>query len=433
MTAPPPSDLSIRPRPPPPDTPMNYDPSATDPSATDSSAAAPSAAPVSPMPPPPDSAPPSPAAPPQPARPAARKRMPRTRALLAKLWHGCLVSSFCFVIFTVFSVGACAWSCAKIAASGPSALRSLAEDAESPDSEFALEGVRELNLAEKGNAPGHSAPCVLFVPLVGEISSAPARNRPWEDDSGSASAAVRAIRRATLDPRIRGILLRVDSPGGEVTASDIVWKALADFRASSPGGAKEPRFVVALLGSLAASGGYYVCAGADWIIAHPTTITGSIGVKMTSFNVRRLAERLGVGEVTIASGENKNMLSPFQDLTEGQRAMLQAQVNAMQDRFVTIVSEGRHLDEERVRALADGRIFLAPEAKEAGLVDEIGYVSDAKARVAERLGGRTPRFVAYAGGGSFLRAVFSPDFVGASIRKAFPEAAGTAPAPRAGL
>lgn len=393
----------------------------------DPSAASPSADPVPPPPPPPPAAPPPPA-------PPARKRMPKTRALLAKLWHGCLVSSFCFVLFAVFSVGACAWSCAKIASSGSSALRSLSDDSGNPDSGFELEGVRELNLAEKGKAPGDSAPCVLFVPLVGEISSAPAQNRPWEDDSGSASAAVRAIRRATLDPRIRGILLRVDSPGGEVTASDVVWKALSDFRASSPDGAKEPRFVVALMGSLAASGGYYACAGADWIVAHPTTITGSIGVKMTSFNVRRLAERLGVGEVTIASGENKNMLSPFQDLTEGQRAMLQAQVDAMQDRFVSVVAAGRRLDEDRVRALADGRIFLAPEAKEAGLVDEIGYVSDAKARVAGRLGGRTPRFVTYAGDGSFLRAVFSPDFVGASIRKAFPEAgaAGTS-APRAGL
>lgn len=380
---------------------------------------------------------PVPPLPPDPGAPAARPRagrMPRTRAFLAKLWRGCLFSSFCFVLFTVFAVCACAWSCAKIASSGSSALRSIAEEAETPDSAFELEGVRELNLAAKGRAPDDSAPCVLFVPLVGEISSGPAQTRPWEDDSGSAAAAVRAIRRATLDPRIRGILLRVDSPGGEVTASDVVWKALADFRASTPDGAGEPRFVVALMGALAASGGYYVCAGADWIVAHPTTITGSIGVKMTSFNVRRLAERLGVGEVTISSGPNKNMLSPFQDLTEEQRSLLQAQVDAMQDRFVSIVSKGRKLDEGRVRALADGRIFLAPEAKEAGLVDEIGYVADAKSRVSERLGGSTPRFVTYAGGGSLLRSIFSPDFVGASLRKAFPEAGAPASAaPRAGL
>ena len=395
----------------------------------------PSDAPV--PPPPPETAPAAPAGAPPPLPDAAPARagggrLRKTRAFFARLWHGCLVSSFCFVLFTVFAVCACAWSCAKLASSGSSALRSIAEDGESPESAFDLEDVRELNLAEKGQAPDDSAPRVLFVPLVGEISSGPAQTRPWEDDAGSAAAAVRAIRRATLDPRIRGILLRVDSPGGEVTASDTVWKAVEDFRASSPEGAKEPRFVVALMGALAASGGYYACAGADWIVAHPTTITGSIGVKMTSLNVRRLAERLGVGEVTIASGPNKNMLSPFQDLTEEQRAMLQAQVDAMQDRFVSVVSKGRKLDEERVRALADGRIFLAPEAKEAGLVDEIGYVSEAKARVAERLGGNTPRFVAYATGGSLLRSIFTPDFVGSSLRKAFPEAAAS-PAPRAGL
>lgn len=374
------------------------------------------------VPPPPPQSPPPQTPPPAPQRGG--------RSFFGRLWHGCLVASFCFVAFGLLLVFCATWSCSRLISSGIESASSF-EQLSAGEDDFALAEVRELNLSAGGRDAG--APSVLFVPLVGEITAPDSRARLWEDDTGTAAGALRAIRRATIDRRIAGILLRIDSPGGEVTASDDIWKALADFRASAPDESGTPRFVVAIMGSMAASGGYYACAGADWIVAHPTTITGSIGVKMTSFNVRRLAERLGVDEETIASGPNKNILSPFQTLTEEQRALLQKIVDSMQDRFVSIVAGGRRMDESRVRELADGRIFLGTEAKEAGLVDEVGYLADAMARVAERLGGKTPVYVAYRQGGAFFKAIFTPDFVGASIRKAFPEAAAARRAPEAGL
>jgi len=368
------------------------------------------------------------AVPPPPPPPPGPRR--RGRSFFGSLWHGCLVASFCFVAIGMLFVFTAAWSCSRLIYSGIESASSL-EQFSSREGDFALAEVRELNLSARGRDTG--APYVLFVPLVGEITGSDSRARIWEDDTGTAAGALRAIRRATVDSHIAGILLRIDSPGGEVTASDDIWKALDDFRASAPDSSGRPRFVVAIMGSMAASGGYYACAGADWIVAHPTTITGSIGVKMSSFNVRRLAERLGVDEETIASGPNKNILSPFQTLTEEQRALLQKIVDSMQDRFVSIVAGGRKMDESRVRELADGRIFLGTEAKEAGLVDEVGYLADAMARVAERLGGTTPVYVTYRQDGAFFKSIFSPDFIGASIRKAFPEAAAAPRPPEAGM
>ena len=142
--------------------------------------------------------------------------------------------------------------------------------------------------------------------------------------------------------------------------------------------------VVALLEDLAASGGYYICAPADLIIAHPTTVTGSIGVIIQSFNLEGLMEKIGLKDVTIKSGEQKDVLSPFRDLTPEEREMLQGVVDEMYERFVSIVAEGREMSPEEVRPLADGRIFTGPRARELGLVDMIGYRGDAIAE-AQRL------------------------------------------------
>ena len=360
-------------------------------------------APVPPPPLPPCAAPPPPP--------------PRRRGFFVRLWHGCLVASFAIVLLSVLSTVAAVWCAAKIAGkfdegllAATGAESEVAEDAE-------LEPVTELNLARAGDAPADDAPLVLFVPVVGEITSGAPERRFWETDAGTAGAALRAIRRATLDPRIEGVFLRIDSPGGEVSASDETWNALKAFRAA-PGESGSPRFVVALMGGMAASGAYYICAAADFIVAHPTTITGSIGVKMSSVNVRGLADKLGVKEVAIVSGENKNVLSPFEDLSPEQREMLQRQVDAMHERFVALVAEGRGLAAADVRRVADGRILLADEAKAAGLVDAIGYLDDAKAEIARRLGGETPRYVVYSEGGSFLQSFLSPEFFGAALRSA---------------
>jgi protease-4 len=218
---------------------------------------------------------------------------------------------------------------------------------------------------------------VVRIPLTGFIflDDPGAVSEP-----GSAEAALRAIRRATHDEAVEGILLEIDSGGGGITASDVLYKALLDFKAADDG-----RVIVALLGDVAASGAYYVALAADVVVAHPTSLTGSIGVIVQSYNIRELARKLGIEDVTIKSGANKDLLNPFRELSPEQRDMLQKLVDGLHRRFVRLVAESRSIEEEDVRKLADGRIFLADEAMDLRLVDALGYTADAERTVADLL------------------------------------------------
>jgi protease-4 len=120
-------------------------------------------------------------------------------------------------------------------------------------------------------------------------------------------------------------------------------------------------------------------------MAHPTTLTGSIGVIMQSYNIRELARKLGIEDVTIKSGANKDLLNPFRELSDAQRAMLQKLVDSLHARFVRLVAESREIDEAEVRKLADGRVFLADEAMELKLIDSLGYTADAERTMSELL------------------------------------------------
>lgn len=203
--------------------------------------------------------------------------------------------------------------------------------------------------------------------------------------------ALRRIRNATHNRTIQGIILEIDSPGGSITASDLLHKAILDFKKSG-----NSRKVVAVLGNIAASGGYYIAVAADHIIAHPTTVTGSIGVLISTLNFRELGEKVGIHDVTIKSGANKNLLNPFAELTAEQRALLQGVVDAMFDRFVDIVEEGREdMSRAEVLGVADGRVFVAADALDAGLVDQIGYWEDAVEKAAELLGVEAVKVMRY--------------------------------------
>ena len=184
--------------------------------------------------------------------------------------------------------------------------------------------------------------------------------------------AIRMIRTATQDEDVKAIILVVDSPGGGITASDIIYNELKNFKKSDPS-----RKIVALFGDVAASGGYYVAAASDHIIAHPTTITGSIGVLISSLNLKGFGDKYGIKTVTITSGKNKDMLNPFKDLTEEQQKLLQSTIDEMYHRFVEVVATGRTLPEDEVIKIADGRILTANEALKNKLIDHIGYWEDA--------------------------------------------------------
>jgi protease-4 len=178
---------------------------------------------------------------------------------------------------------------------------------------------------------------------------------------------------AACDPKVKAVVLRINSPGGAVTASDIMYQDLIRFRRDT----HKP--VIACMMDVAASGGYYLAMGCDRVFAHPTTVTGSIGVIMTLYNASGLFEKIGLASNPIKSGPNKDIGNPGRPMTEEERAILQGMVNSFYDQFVQVVVRGRGLPEERIRALADGRVYTGLDAQKLGLVDEIGYLEDAVA------------------------------------------------------
>lgn len=238
---------------------------------------------------------------------------------------------------------------------------------------------------------GERGPKILLLDIDGVISGA--------DDSGgllgfgSASMVSRVrevLDRIAEDEDVRAILLRIDSPGGTATASEQIYTEIVRFKAAR----QIP--VVAQLLATAASGGYYVAMAADTVQAHPTTVTGSIGVIYTSVNFAGLMEKLGVEDQTITGGEFKDMGSPFRRLTVEERSQLQSIVDDLHARFREIVARGRpQLSQAEVDRLANGRIYSAPQALENGLVDRVGTLEDAIGLIEDRLGITQSRVVAY--------------------------------------
>jgi len=197
------------------------------------------------------------------------------------------------------------------------------------------------------------------------------------------------LKRAEEDDKVKAVILKVDSPGGEVLASDEISRAIADFQAKLHG-----KPVVCSMGNLAASGGYYVSAPCRWIVANDLTITGSIGVIMSTWNYRGLMDKVGVSPVTFKSGKYKDMLSgsrPPDSITEEERAMVQSLINETYGKFTNVVATGRASARERNKSkgrtlseswpdYADGRILSGTEAFKLGFVDELGTFEDAVKR-----------------------------------------------------
>lgn len=198
------------------------------------------------------------------------------------------------------------------------------------------------------------------------------------------------VRAAERDTGMRAIILEVNSPGGGVTPSDEIYNALRKFRESRP-----DRRVVVFIRDLGASGAYYAAMAGDFIIAEPTAAVGSIGVIMQTMNFQGLSEKIGITDVTIKSGANKDMLNPFQPVNTNQVALLQKLIDDMQTRFSGIVAEARKLDPAVVPELFDGRIFSATEALNKGLIDGIGYWDEALARTAQLLDTGALRVIRY--------------------------------------
>ncbi len=221
---------------------------------------------------------------------------------------------------------------------------------------------------EETKLEGEGRAKILLLAVSDVITDEPTRHAFGLVEEESTVARVHAeLAKAADDDRVKAVVLRINSPGGGVTASDVIHGDLVRF--------KQERHVpiIAALGDLAASGGYYIACAADRIVAHPTTVTGSIGVILTGFNLEGLLAKVGVQNQTFKAGEHKDLLSPFRGATPEERRIVQAILDGLHARFVSVVREGRpKLDASRLAELTDGRIFDAPEALAAGLVDQIG-------------------------------------------------------------
>jgi protease IV len=186
------------------------------------------------------------------------------------------------------------------------------------------------------------------------------------------------LRRFRDAPWIKAIVLRIDSPGGAVAPTQEIFAELQKVRSKKP--------LVASMAGMATSGGYYIASACEKIVANPGTMTGSIGVIMQLNNVEELMKKIGVKGYNIKSGANKDIGSPFQALSPEGQAILQSLVDNVHGQFVRAVAKGRGMDEALVKKLADGRVYSGAQAKDLGLVDELGNLEYAVDLAAKRVG-----------------------------------------------
>jgi len=182
------------------------------------------------------------------------------------------------------------------------------------------------------------------------------------------------------DEGVKAIVLRIDSPGGGVGPSQEIHREISKIKM------KKKVKVITSMGSVAASGGYYIACASDLIVANPGTLTGSIGVLMEFTNIEELLKKIGVKGVVVKSGEHKDIGSPFREMTPDEKKIIQEVIDNVHQQFIDAVVQGRKLDRDKVVQIADGRILTGEQAKQLGLVDEIGDLQDAIDKAARMVG-----------------------------------------------
>lgn len=237
---------------------------------------------------------------------------------------------------------------------------------------------------------GSEGPKVVRIDLDAEITHDTASSLLGTSGHDRVESWLRQLRCATADNKVKGLLIEVDSPGGGVTSSDELYHEVCRFKEAQPG-----RVVVALVHDMAASGAYYAILGADCIVAQPTALVGSVGVLLNGVNASGLAQKLGIQDATLTSGANKDAMNPLKPLDPAQVALLQAEVDAMYERFLGLVAKHRKVDKTRLRKICDGRVMGVGLALENGLIDRVGYREDALELLAKLLEADSVRVVRY--------------------------------------
>ncbi|MEE2703334.1 MAG: signal peptide peptidase SppA [Myxococcota bacterium] len=248
---------------------------------------------------------------------------------------------------------------------------------------------------------GDAGPKFALIELRGVITESAESSLFAPDRPSHVSLTLEALDRAAKD-EVAGLLLSIHSPGGTATASDTLFHEIERWKAEN----EKP--VLAFLDGLATSGGYYVAMGADHILAHPTTVTGSVGVVMVGVNVSGLMQKVGIADQTLTSGSFKDAGSPLRPMRPAERAQLQSVIDDLFARFRSVVVERRpELDPDALAELSDGRVYSAPQALEGNLIDAIGYFDDAIDWLESQAGVTESRIVTYHPRGDFRSNVYA--------------------------
>ncbi|MFA8437816.1 signal peptide peptidase SppA [Pueribacillus sp. YX66] len=274
----------------------------------------------------------------------------------------------------------------------------------------------EYEVTERTIEPGTSFDRVAIIEVNGVIQDLGAS--PLLAQAGyHHRLTLNMLEQAAEDDSVKGIILRVNSPGGGVVESAEIYKKVQALITT-----EKPVYVS--MGSMAASGGYYISAPATKIFANPTTMTGSLGVIMETINYSDLAENIGIDFETIKSGPYKDIGSGSRNMTKKEREILQSMVDNAYNDFVKIIAEGRNMSKEQVKKVADGRIYDGYQAKDVGLIDELGDIDDTIAAIKEEIGNENLGVIQYEsafGFGSFFQMtaqkMFSSEFDLLGIRQ----------------
>jgi protease-4 len=262
--------------------------------------------------------------------------------------------------------------------------------------------VDEVQPLEEKTVAGEGKDKVLVLDITGIIfggergSPLSARKRP-----GLLAQVREALDRARKDRDVKAVLLRINSPGGGVTASDMLYQEIRRYRTETG------VTVVAHIMDMGTSGAYYAALAADAITAQPTSVNGSIGVILYRVDATGLLEKVGIRTAEIVSGERKGLGSPFRRLSDDERKIFQGFIDSLYQRFTGLVAESRNLSSEEVRNVADGRIFTSVEAKAAGLIDGIGYLDDAIELAKQKAGLKQAKVVMYYRPGEYRSNIYS--------------------------
>ena len=245
------------------------------------------------------------------------------------------------------------------------------------------EGLQEIEVARgKGRAK------VAVIPIEGLLANAREPGLLQEGDN-KVDLLTQQLDRAARDSAVKAVVLRINSPGGTVTGSENMYELLRRFRATSG------KPIVASVQEVGASGGYYVALSADRIVAAPTSVVGSIGVIFNAFSVEGGLGKLGIKSEVVKSGPMKDMASPFKDMSDEERKVMQQTVDEYFERFRSTVADRRKLDGEAIARVSDGRVFSGAQAKALGLVDQLGILEDAIDAARELGNARDGRAIMY--------------------------------------